>query len=755
MELGFAVTKLARRRLLAVCLALIVLGSPWVQRWLLDQDRPENQILDWLRRQLLSAGWWVVGDDPDLVWAFSQLAGTVTFLAVLLVLVALYVPLRQGRAALLVGCLGAGGLAGLLSALPIWVILWQGDRLHGYLRADLAFVEQITAALTFGLFVGLLLTLVLLSLAARPEDASAAATRQPTRKRERSTVMAEYQRPNSTPLGSVPGDVTRYVSAAAYTHDLLADSVVEHLVYDEFGAVASSPAFDLVPVARHSIAAQGLRRRRDLALTVVFGVILLFAPLWLLFARGALWALSRSSADTSTAWTARGRSLFTTPYAVLRLAVTGIAVLGTGLVLALLLGSVDPGGLLSWLLGSWLLGIPALVVTTGGLVAAYLLTLRHVLDVDARLRGQFRREVFRPDLPVSPSGTRETQLRLAAIAKAQRGNLTIYSGYDPFVGYSGTRGSWTTAVALLPAPAGPGQPALGLQEFDVWQLVSAVRLRLQETSARHAADKPGKDETDLSVLKLQDRVFANGAALAGNDELLPPDQLSPATSLPEDRVREIALNPTGVVRHYLAANLPLWGGDVVPSLFLHMSTDGRTMHIQAERRILSPVHAWYHEIDLLPATATATRLRILRLAGVGGTARTLFGAPRAAYRQATAARRRQRRRLHELLTIEQSPGFDYGAAPSVREAADSGHYQNYFQQIDANRAFDTLDRHAFAAIVEFLDEHGVDTRDLRQQQQTILNHGVIQQGGISVVGNQAIGQGATANQQTPDLDKTL
>ncbi|BFV59912.1 hypothetical protein KCMC57_up50160 [Kitasatospora sp. CMC57] len=746
MELGLAVTKLARRRVRALCLALVVLGSPWIQREF-DLDRLlESETQEWLWTLLRSPGWWITGNGPALVWAWSQVVGAVVVLVTVLALVPRSVPLHRGRPALLVACLGVGGLAGVLSGLSIWAVLLLGDE-----RSDRIFVQQITVGLSYGLVIGLLLTLALLSLATGPEDATAPAT---ARKRERSTVMAEYQRPNSTPLGSAPGDVTRYVSAAVYTDDMLADSVVEHLVHDEFGAVAASPAFDLVPVARHSIAAQGLRRRRDSALALVFGVILLFAPLWLLFAWLALRALSRSSPDTRTAWTARGRSLFTTPYAVVRLAAFAVPVFGIGLTLALLLGSIDPGGLLSWLLGSWLMGIPAFVVTVGGLLAAYLLTLRHILDVDARLRGQFRREVFRPDLPVSPSGTRETQLRLAAFAKAQRGNLTIYSGYNPFVGFSRSRGSWNTAVALLPAPARPGQPARELQEFDVWELVSAVRRRLQETSARHAADQPGTDETDLSVLQLQDRVFANGAALAGNDELLPPDQLSPAFSLPEERVREIALNPTGVVRHYLAAHLPLWGGDVVPSLFLHMSTDGRTMHIQAEQRILAPVHAWYHEIDLLPAAATPTRLRILRLAGVGGTARALFGAPRAAYRHATAARRRRRRRLHELVTIEQSPGFDYGAAPSVREAADSGHYQNYFQQIDANRAFDTLDRHAFAAMVEFLDEHGVDTSELRQQQQTILNHGVIQQGGISVVGNQAVGQGATAQQYTPNLDKT-
>lgn len=751
MELGFAIRQL-RRRLLVISLALVALGSPWVQRGLVVPNRPQSDLAAWLWRQLSGSAWWPLHESPELPLTFSQLLATVTQLAAMWFLVPRYVPLQQGRLALLVSSVGAVVVASALAALPGWAMLWPDYWHYGFRSADQAFQFLLLEGLSFGLLLGLITALALLPLAAPPEG-TAPSGRKPARKRERSTVMAEYQRPNSTPLGSVPGDVTRYLSAAVYTDPRLADQVVEQVVYDEFGAVASSPGFDLVPVARHSIAAQGLRRRRDLALAGVFGVILLVAPAWLLFARAALWLLSRTSDGSRADWTAQGRSLSASPGAFVRLLSAGASVLSAGVALAVFLGSVDPGGLFGWLLGSYLNGIPALVVTIAALLTGYLLTLRHTLDVDARLRGQFRREVFRPDLPVSPSGTRETQLRLAAIAKAQRGNLTIYSGYNPFVGFSDHHGSWSNAFPLLPPPPSAGRPAGEVRDFDVWDMVGAVRHRLRETSARHTVSSPAKDESDLSVLVLQDRIFANGAALAGNADLLPEDQLSPAVSLPEDKVREIALNPTGVVRHYLAAHLPLWGDDVVPSLFLHMSTDGRTMHIQAEQRILGPVHARYHDIDLLPGMLTPGRRGILRLASVSGTARALFSAPRAAFRAATAARRRQRRRLRELLTIEHSPGFDYGASFSVRELADSQSYQNYFQGVDAKRAFSTLDRHAIAAIVEFLDDHGVDTTDLRRQQQTILNHGVIQQGGISMVGNQAVGEHATVTAATENFTK--
>ena len=57
----------------------------------------------------------------------------------------------------------------------------------------------------------------------------------------------------------------------------------------------------------------------------------------------------------------------------------------------------------------------------------------------------------------------------------------------------------------------------------------------------------------------------------------------------------------------------------------------------------------------------------------------------------------------------------------------------------------TLNRHTLAALRDFLEAHGVDTTDFNQQQQTILNHGVIQQGGVSTIENLAVGQGASVS----------
>lgn len=105
--------------------------------------------------------------------------------------------------------------------------------------------------------------------------------------------------------------------------------------------------------------------------------------------------------------------------------------------------------------------------------------------------------------------------------------------------------------------------------------------------------------------------------------------------------------------------------------------------------------------------------------------------------------------VDELKALEQDPVYDFGARLSVRQLAVSPNYQNYFQVVDAARITSLVERHTLAAIREFLDTRGYDITDFRAQQQTILNQGLIQQGGMSIIGNQAIGKGANATQTVP------
>ncbi|MFI5527890.1 hypothetical protein ACIA8O_04965 [Kitasatospora sp. NPDC051853] len=735
-----------RPRLHLLAAVVAVLGSPWGRESLYDWD-PPGPFTDWVRWQLFFPGWWMENADSDLHGLLDHAqsrvvttSGTLVLLAALVLLPSRLVAFDRGRPRLVAGAVGTGVLAALLCLLADLTLRAVLLRNVEYATADLR--QALPPAAGFGVLLGLALAVLLFNL-------SAPAARRPARTPERSAALTEPKTTTATPLGSVPGDVTRYLSAAAYTDPAFARRVTEDLVADDFGSVATSPGLDLVPVARHALAAQTLRGRRDRALATVLVAVLLVAPYGLLSTLVALAVLGRSARHRSTERPDRGRSQGAPASTPWKLALGVLLALFATALLQLPVESLRPRGLGAWFFGSYLGGAPSALASLAGVAAAYLLTLRHRLDVDARLRGLLRREVFRPEAPVEPLGPDWAEGRLAVIAEAQRGNLTVYSGYRPFVGFAEAYNNWQLAVPILATHQTAAQPAGEVREFDAWEVMTAIHDRLRETSVRHSAAPPQQEEANLTGLLLESRVFANGAALAGDPRLLPEGSRRAARALDEEQVRQIALNPDGVARHYLAAHLPLWGDDVVAGMFLHLSTNGKTLYIQAEAHLLQPVHARYHAVDLLPARLTDARRGVLRLSALDESARALLRAPFGAIDQARYGRRRARRRKHELTAIGQDPAFDYGARFSVRELAASEVYQNYFQEVDADRALATLYRHTLAAIRDFLDDHGVDTTLFSTQQQTILNYGVIQQGGVSVVGNQAVGPQATAQLTAP------
>ncbi|URM92317.1 hypothetical protein LUW75_22815 [Streptomyces sp. MRC013] len=244
-------------------------------------------------------------------------------------------------------------------------------------------------------------------------------------------------------------------------------------------------------------------------------------------------------------------------------------------------------------------------------------------------------------------------------------------------------------------------------------------------------------------------MFVSGRELAGDDRLLPDPLRPPVTRLPEEAVRRIALRPDGVARHYLASHVPLWGGEVVPSHLLHVAVADGTLHLRCERYVLGPVRRALHAVDLLPPVSLAAPGRRTLLPGaLRRTGGALWRAPWACLGDVLAEYRRPRRLRSEMRAAREDSAFDRGARLSVREAVQGPEYFHHFQPVDARHTLDALDRHALAAVRGFLEEHGVDTADFRTQSQTILNHGVLQTGGVSVVGNQAVGTGARATTAT-------
>jgi hypothetical protein len=54
----------------------------------------------------------------------------------------------------------------------------------------------------------------------------------------------------------------------------------------------------------------------------------------------------------------------------------------------------------------------------------------------------------------------------------------------------------------------------------------------------------------------------------------------------------------------------------------------------------------------------------------------------------------------------------------------SGSFGHYFQKMDGDLHNKLFEHEVLDSLIEFLDEHGIDTGNLKERQTTILNTGV-------------------------------
>jgi hypothetical protein len=104
--------------------------------------------------------------------------------------------------------------------------------------------------------------------------------------------------------------------------------------------------------------------------------------------------------------------------------------------------------------------------------------------------------------------------------------------------------------------------------------------------------------------------------------------------------------------------------------------------------------------------------------------------------------------------LERTPLFNYGTVTSLRQYLSSGEYGHYFQKMDGDLYNKLFEHEVLDSLVEFLDAHNVDTSELKERQTTILNNGVMVQGGDVKAESLAVGSGARAIKKVKNLVAT-
>ncbi len=545
-------------------------------------------------------------------------------------------------------------------------------------------------------------------------------------------------------------DATRYLCVGAHVDQEFSRAVLRELFGDQVRVVAPSFGFDARTVALHCLAARRHRRIRDALLAGLALLMFVLSPVvtvlmglswwfwgWFLGALrpeagGFRRAIERINLKSLLfAGVAAALLLWLAVLWQSITAVIGAASTASSSSQAVGSSGVAPGA--GPLAGLILLVVSVPLVLLGWAVL-YAIEVWDVASIRGRLTRHLRRDVFqqRPEPRIMLS--QERQRRLADLAHAQGGNLTVYSRFNPFVGCGEALPAWSFSTPLVAASSGvPARP------FSIIELVDHVRQEIALMATTDARAAAGSQVLEpLAGLVVRDRVFVDGLAVAGDRRFLPDNAPRPATRLTDEAVRWIACQPYGPVRHYLCTYVQSWDGELVPFVFFHFSTDGEKLYFECARSVLLPIDPRYRAVDLTPTSVSFGDVIRMLLEAAARTVPDVVGAPGRVVADLW---------LDLVQTQPQPrPPFDHGARTSIRELGAGHEYGNYFQKVDADKHFKIVERQAFSAIRVFLDEHGFDVAEFLDRQGSILNYGVIQTGGVSNVRNQAVGQNAKVTQ---------
>ncbi len=381
-------------------------------------------------------------------------------------------------------------------------------------------------------------------------------------------------------------------------------------------------------------------------------------------------------------------------------------------------------GLIAWLA---MAGFPPIALLAG--VAAMIVAARHAFQT-RRLAKHFR-----PGAYSAQQARRafDVELRPHTRLPDPGDELVVYSGFNPFVGAGAELGGWSIAV-LTDKPKLEGAPS-SIRPFTIADLYEALRgavgtLAIAELSSRRMFFVAGTDIRD-------------DADILGGDLAAFPRQ-----RINEARAEAMMLGADPLGRHYLLIQVTDWGGDIVFSYFIRVEKRGRTLLVETKTFLLAPLAAAYRSVDLMQPDRLASTIGIALGAVVLGPlsmavaplfllGKAIEQASRTLTSNAAAARNRR-------VAIERDPAYDFGASASLRERFAQSYYHHYFQKSDADLFHKLVEKRVLEELISFLDEHGVDTSDLRERSTTILNSGILVQGGDVHADSLAVGANAQA-----------
>ncbi|MEU4162652.1 hypothetical protein [Actinoplanes sp. NPDC026670] len=348
------------------------------------------------------------------------------------------------------------------------------------------------------------------------------------------------------------------------------------------------------------------------------------------------------------------------------------------------------------------------------------------------LAPKLRHAVFDPAQAPEPASDR-IRRRIADIAARDRGNVTLYSGYDPFPGFGVRQNEWSFVADI-------SKPAHGekIRRFSVAEVHDHV------AAAVSGLDLPG--------VTVDDRLFVAGSDLLDDSmpavasELLPDPLQAPRQQADRSTIRQQWDHPHDQARPYLALRVTGWGGELVMTMFVRfVQYRNEQLYTEADYRLLGPMRADYHSVDDLREHPSLRQVSRIVTAALPAAIIRQLRAPFVVLAEILGplTLNSERRRIRREITEERT--FNYGAPIAPREMAMDDGYHRHFQRADKDQYLRIIERKVLDSLEQFLAAHGIDSSDVRERQSMIINNGLLATGNSQIKAeNVAVGINARA-----------
>jgi hypothetical protein len=359
---------------------------------------------------------------------------------------------------------------------------------------------------------------------------------------------------------------------------------------------------------------------------------------------------------------------------------------------------------------------------------------------------------------LSPGGTappfarqpEPVENRIAEVAGAQHGNLTLYDLEDPFIGTGITPFNvvrddervWSIAIELSRKGAKRGlldtrRP--GSARIDPVELHGVLRRRLLELNDPELALNER-----VRSLTVDGYVVGEGqprwdSPLIDSQRLIPYSQASP------EAIDALIRHPQAGLRFYQrvsvsdegpevrAGQFPVVGAvdqEVIISAFVYVAVEGHMFYLQFVPASLAPIAEEFHVVDRIPKAGSA-RFGMKVLLDAASTAfRDVLAAPGELFRAWRVMSAEGKRSAQQRDRARDYVFADAGAQLSVREFGAALWPRTYIQRLDASKYTQIIERLVIETVLDYLDSKDVDTAAYRARAEAIYNSGTIIAGNI-------------------------